>query len=65
MNAGGLDLISGLDGTVLLTAYGQRDNEKVGRAMACGGDMNGDGYDEIVAGGANLPVHTGPVFNSV
>ena len=64
-DAGGLDVISGVDGSVLLTAYGQRTSEKVGRAMAWGGDMNGDGYDEIVAGGANIPVQSGPAFTSV
>jgi len=33
--------------------YGERGNDRLGAALALGGDLNGDGYDDLVIGAPN------------
>lgn len=46
---GSLDL-STLDGTTGFVLYGAQANDRAGRAISSAGDVNGDGYDDILVG---------------
>lgn len=47
-DVGRVRVFSGADGTVLLTKYGEVANIQFGRAVSGAGDLNGDGYDDII-----------------
>ncbi|MHC4899544.1 MAG: FG-GAP-like repeat-containing protein [Planctomycetota bacterium] len=46
-------VMSGKDGTVLGSLYGNTGGDRMGYSVAGGGDLNGDGYDDILAGAPN------------
>jgi len=55
-------IISGADGSVIRTLFGDEDFDLFGKAVAGLGDLNGDGYDEVVVG-APFAVAPGDVFS--
>jgi len=50
-NHGSVRVISGTDASVLWTAYGSADHYQFGKAVTGIGDTNGDGHDDVLAGG--------------
>ncbi len=49
-NAGSARVYSGLDGSVLYTFHGDSPGDAFGNAVAGAGDVNADGYDDVVVG---------------
>ena len=49
-NCGAVHLISGRDGSTLWTAYGLRLQHALGGYVGGGGDVNRDGFDDVIAG---------------
>jgi len=49
-SSGRARVFSGLDGSVLLTLDGSEDVELYGSAVAGAGDLDGDGYDDLLVG---------------
>jgi len=47
---GRADVYSGLDGSTLATQFGYANDDEMGRTVAGVGDVNGDGFDDYVAG---------------
>ncbi|MFN4896955.1 MAG: integrin alpha [Pseudomonadota bacterium] len=50
LNAGAVIVFSVKDGKELWTKYGSETNEYLGEAVAGVGDLNKDGYDDVIAG---------------
>ena len=50
VNAGGLRVHSGLDGSLLASLSGSNEADRLGFAVAGGGDVDGDGLHEILVG---------------
>jgi hypothetical protein len=50
VNAGSAMVFSGFDGAVLATLYGTAAGGFLGASVSGAGDLNGDGFDEVVAG---------------
>ncbi|MEM9378612.1 MAG: FG-GAP-like repeat-containing protein [Planctomycetota bacterium] len=63
-NAGSAIVLSGADGTVLLTVYGIAAGDELGRAVGGAGDVDADGHDDIVVG-APLSDGAGPDCGAV
>ena len=49
-NAGSVQVISGADGTVLYTFFGNSPQDQFGSAVSGAGDVDNDGYDDIIVG---------------
>ncbi len=50
LNAGTVSAYSGADGSLLWQAHGQSANGMFGQALAAAGDVNADGYDDLLIG---------------
>ena len=50
LSAGGAWVFSGVDGSVLYTFYGDSAGDLFGTSVAGAGDVNMDGYDDVVVG---------------
>ncbi|MFT7620162.1 MAG: hypothetical protein ACI97A_003819 [Planctomycetota bacterium] len=48
---------SGIDGSTLYTFHGDLFNSRLGNSVAGGGDLNGDGFDDLLV---SVGVNTGP-----
>ena len=53
-NAGGVKLYSGKTGALLLTMHADRPDQLAGHSVSRGGDWNGDGIEDIIAGAPGL-----------
>ncbi len=49
-NVGYVQVRSGVDGSLLFAFRGPEQFENLGISVACGGDLDGDGYDDFIAG---------------
>lgn len=49
-NNGRVQILSGSNGAVLLTVNGTQAEERMGEALACPGDLNGDGIADLAVG---------------
>jgi hypothetical protein len=49
-DSGSARVISGVDGTILYTFYGDSPGDHLGCAVGGAGDVDGDGYDDLVVG---------------
>ncbi len=49
-NAGSARVFSGANGSVLFTFYGTGANDQFGSSVAGAGDVNNDGYDDLIVG---------------
>jgi len=49
-DAGSVRVISGADGSTLYTFDGDSANDNMGSGVAGAGDVNGDGFDDLIAG---------------
>lgn len=49
-NSGGARVYSGQNGKVLLAVFGDSAEDEAGTSVAGAGDLNGDGYDDVVVG---------------
>ncbi len=59
-NSGAARAFSGVDGSVIWTAYGSAGDDLLGFAVAVTGDINGDGIDDCVLGGSQYNNGPGP-----
>ncbi|MCB1448719.1 MAG: FG-GAP repeat protein [Nitratireductor sp.] len=59
-NSGSVRVISGFNGSVLYTVNGNSTSDNFGTAVAGVGDINGDGFDDFIAGGYQLDSVNGP-----
>jgi FG-GAP repeat protein len=50
VNAGSAYVYSGIDGSLLYQWFGQSENANFGRSVAGAGDVNGDGYADLIVG---------------
>ena len=48
--SGSVQIFSGEDGSVLYTFFGESVNDKFGGSVSGAGDVNGDGYDDVIIG---------------
>ena len=49
-NNGQVRVHSGVDGSILYTFEGDEPTDKLGRSVSGAGDVNGDGFDDVIAG---------------
>lgn len=49
-NAGSAFVFSGMDGTLMYQFNGPASNANLGSSLACAGDLNADGHDDIIVG---------------
>ena len=61
VDAGRAVVISGADGTTLYTFYGTAPGDYLGWSVAGAGDVNGDGFDDVVVGAPQYGVCGGSV----
>jgi hypothetical protein len=59
LGRGRVKLISGADGSTLFSVAGAQAGERFGAALACAGDVNGDGRPDIIAGAPGTLVMPG------
>ncbi|MFT7620312.1 MAG: hypothetical protein ACI97A_003969 [Planctomycetota bacterium] len=50
LNAGSAAVYSGVDGTLLHTFFGVSANDQFGTAVDAAGDVNNDGFDDVIVG---------------
>jgi len=50
IDSGSARVFSGVDGTVLYTFNGDSSGDELGRSVSGAGDVNGDGFDDLIAG---------------
>jgi hypothetical protein len=48
--AGAVYVYSGRNGNLLHAFYGDEEGDRLGNEVACAGDVNGDGHDDVIAG---------------
>jgi hypothetical protein len=53
VNAGMARVLSGVDGSTIHTFYGTAQNDSFGRSVGGGGDLDGDGFDDVLVGMGN------------
>ncbi len=58
-HSGSLRVISGADGATLHTFFGDNANDELGRSVAGAGDVDGDGFADLIAGAARAAGDTG------
>ncbi len=58
-------VFSGLDGSVLHTFYGQATEDNFGASVSGAGDVNGDGFDDLIVGAKNFVMPTNPSYARV
>jgi len=58
-NNGRVQILSGLNGSVLLTIAGTQNDERMGESLACPGDLNGDGVADLAVGSPYYNVISG------
>ena len=60
-------VFSGVDGSILYTLYGNSTNDKFGVSVSGAGDVNGDGFDDVIVGAHGDNQHRGSaqVFSGV
>lgn len=58
-NVGRVYVHSGADGTLLHVFTGEVPQDHVGSAVACLGDVDADGFDDVALGGLTFPVGAG------
>lgn len=59
---GSARIVSGLDGSTLHLLVGNSVNEQFGLAVACAGDVNGDGTSDVVVGAPDYGLDPGSVW---
>ncbi len=61
-NAGAAFVYSGYDGAVLHALYGQSISDEFGTSVSAAGDVNNDGFDDLIVGAPQIstfPAHAG------
>lgn len=58
-NSGSARVWSGADGSVLVTLYGGSEEEKFGSSVSGAGDVDADGFDDVIVGVNRQQVATG------
>ena len=65
LDAGDVIVISGADGSDLITFSGAANSERFGASVGCAGDVNADGFAELVVGAPTFVTNPGPGSASV
>lgn len=61
IGSGSARIFSGYDGSILATLLGSSESDLFGRSVSGAGDVNGDGYDDVIVGAV---WDDNPTFNS-
>jgi hypothetical protein len=62
LSAGRVDVFSGRDGAILYTFLGDQPNDRLGWSVASAGDVDADGYADVVSGAPLPTAATGPAY---
>lgn len=50
INSGAVHVLSGIDGSQIYTFHGNTSNDHMGRSVANAGDVDNDGFDDVIVG---------------
>lgn len=62
MNSGQVNILSGTDGSILRTFYGDREYDLFGYAVTIAGDLDGDGWADLITIAVQHPTNPPPGY---